>query len=86
MAYKNIENEYIRGVCATAGDVEISNEEYETIMQKIRSKPTDPEGYQYKLRADNLEWELVELPPEPEYEPTDADKAEAYDILMGVSE
>lgn len=38
-----------------------------TIMQKIRTKPTDPECCQYKLRADTLEWELVELPPvEPE--------------------
>jgi len=64
----------------------ITETEYAAIMQKIRSKPTDPEGYTYKLRADNLEWELAELPPDPEYEPTEADKAEAYDILTGVSE
>lgn len=30
-------------------------------------KPKAPSGYTYKLRADNLEWELVKLPPvEPE--------------------
>jgi hypothetical protein len=63
-----------------------SDEQNAVIMQKIQNKPTDPEGFQYKLRADNLEWELVELPPVPEYEPTAEDKAEAYDILMGVSE
>ena len=43
------------------------DENCDTIMQKIQSKPADPEGYQYRLRADNLEWELVKLPPvEPE--------------------
>lgn len=42
--------------------VEESDANYNTIMQIIQNKPTDPEGYQYKLRADNLEWELVELP------------------------
>lgn len=30
-------------------------------------------------------WNIVEMPPVP-YEPTTEDKAEAYDILMGVSE
>ena len=74
---------------STGGGTEITESEYSTIMQKIQNKPTDPEGFQYKLRADNLEWELVELPPnepEPEYEPTIEDKAEAYDILTGVIE
>lgn len=40
-----------------------SDTEYDTVMQKIQNKPANPEGYQYNLRADNLEWELVELPP-----------------------
>ena len=45
----------------------LNDNDYNTIMQKIQSKPTDPGGYAYRLRADNLEWELVELPPvEPE--------------------
>jgi len=43
------------------------DEQYNAIMQKIQIKPADPEGYTYKLRADDLEWELVKLPPiEPE--------------------
>lgn len=47
--------------------VEERDAEYSVIMQKIQNKPTAPDGYTYKLRADNLEWELVELPPiEPE--------------------
>jgi len=52
---------------STGGGTEITESEYSTIMQKIQNKPVDPNGYQYRLRADNLEWELVELPPvEPE--------------------
>jgi hypothetical protein len=46
---------------------EITEAEYNAIMQKIQSKPADPEGFQYKLRANTLAWELVKLPPvEPE--------------------
>lgn len=48
---------------STGGGTEITESEYSTIMQKIQNKPVDPNGYQYRLRADNLEWELVELPP-----------------------
>lgn len=57
---------YVSAISLLIGE-EITEPEYNTIMQKIQNKPTDPEGYTYKLRADNLEWELVELPPiEPE--------------------
>lgn len=59
---------------------EITESEYAEIMQKIRNKPTDPDGYMYKLRADTLEWELVELPPMPEPEPT---AEELLDIILG---
>lgn len=61
----------------------ISEARYNEIKSKLGNHPTAPAGYTYKLRADNLEWELVELPPETEYEPTIEDKAEAYDILIG---
>ena len=58
---------YLVSVGTGTGGTEITESEYSTIMQKIQTKPTDPNGYAYKLRADNLEWELVELPPvEPE--------------------
>ena len=60
-------NGYVVAVSTKNIGVEITESEYNIIMQKIRNKPTDPSGYAYKLRADNLEWELVELPPvEPE--------------------
>lgn len=76
---------YVSAVSLLIGE-EITEPEYNTIMQKIQNKPTDPDGYAYKLRADNLEWDLVELPPVPEEEPTTEDKAEAYDILIGGAE
>lgn len=62
--YKVIDGDYISGIGTNGNDsvTEITEAEYNAIMQKIQSKPTDPDGYQYKLRADNLEWELVELP------------------------
>ena len=62
-----IENGYVAYIANRGGNTEITESEYNAIMQKIQNKPTDPEGYQYKLRADDLEWELVKLPPvEPE--------------------
>lgn len=64
----------------------ISYDEYSAIIRAIENRPKPPTGYDYKLNDASLEWELVKLPPiepEPEYEPTAEDKAEAYDILMG---
>lgn len=82
-----LSDSYVIGVAKSDHVVKsaVSEEYAEQIEVLFRNKPTDPEGYQYRLRADTLEWELVELPPVPEYEPTIEDKAEAYDILMGVN-
>lgn len=80
--YKNLENEYIFAISIDYGAREITESEYNTIMQKIKNKPTDPDGYQYKLRSDNLEWEMVELPtvdpatdPDEEAGPEDYERA-----------
>lgn len=59
---------------------EPTDSDYETIVDVIRNKPYDVDGYQYRLRADDLEWELVELPPMPEPEPT---AEELLDIILG---
>ena len=54
-------------VIATADTPFDSDENADAVEQILQRQPTAPEGYIYKLRADNLEWELVELPPvEPE--------------------
>lgn len=60
----------------------ITEEEYNTILEFARSAPKTADGYIYKLRADNLEWELVELPPSPDL-PDEVDDAEAYKIIFG---
>lgn len=58
---------HIQYVSKTVGNKHITEAEYAQILAAIGNKPTAPDGYTYKLRADNLEWELVELPPvEPE--------------------
>ena len=65
--HKAVSEGYVILIGIGNGGMEITEPEYSSIMQKIQNKPTDPDGYAYKLRADNLEWELVELPPvEPE--------------------
>lgn len=60
--------------------VEERDAEYSVIMQKIQNKPTAPDGYTYKLRADNLEWEMVEMP-----EPID-ENAEISDYENALSD
>ena len=83
--YKEIENGYIIGIGTHGNDTvtAITENEYNAILTIIRNRPTDPAGYTYMLRADTLEWELVELPPEPE--PVDED-ATAEDYESALSE
>lgn len=64
-----------------SGDVEIAKAEYESIKEAASLSPTAPSGYAYKLRADTLEWVLVELPPAPVDE--EISPEEAMEILMG---
>lgn len=63
MFIKQINGDFIESIgegnCGTA----VSEEEYNEILGAMHSRPTPPEGYDYCLRADTLEWELVELPP-----------------------
>lgn len=85
--YKVIDGDYISGIGTNGNDsvTEITEAEYNAIMQKIQNKPTDPESYQYKLRADNLEWEMVELPdPEPVEEEAGPEDYESALAEMGV--
>lgn len=58
--YKKYEKDsYI--LCLGIGD-EITEDEYNTILDKINNRPTAPEGFAYRLTT-ALEWELCELPP-----------------------
>lgn len=79
MWYKEIENGHIICVGTGMNFTQITVEEYNTIMSVIRSRPVPPDGYDYVLKTD-LTWELVELPPMPETEPT---TDEVIDYLFG---
>lgn len=63
MYYKYINDGYIIGVGSGAGaGSEITEDEYNKILDKINNRPTAPEGFTYRLTT-ALEWELCELPP-----------------------
>ena len=82
---KVLRGDYI--ACVAVGDFgeEITEEEYNSILDVIHSIPLAPDGYEYKLRADTLAWELHELPPVPPVE-DDIDDSEALEILLGGAE
>ena len=71
---KVINDNYIIAVSTGKVGEQISDKEYNEILSAIQSRPTPPKGYDYKLRADSLAWELVELPP---IDDTDDDATEA---------
>jgi len=80
--YKIVDNGYVAAIGTNGNDsvTEITEAEYNNLLSLIRSAPSAPDGFQYRLRADTLEWELVEL-PEPQDEELTAD--EALDIILG---
>lgn len=90
MYYKVIDSGYITsvGIATNTNHTVITETEYNNIVNVLSTMPAAPENYKYRL-TENLTWELVKLPiypPMPEHEPSTEDKAEAYEILMGVSE
>lgn len=61
MFYKYINNNFIIGVGTGSGGEEISEQEYNSILDKINNRSEAPEGYSYRLTT-SLEWELCEVP------------------------
>lgn len=83
MYWKNIIDGYITAIGEGKSDNPITEEEYNEIMEAVRSRPVSPDGYDYRLRED-MTWELFELPPEdPDPELTDA---ELIAVLTGEAE
>ena len=81
--YKNVNNGYITIIGTGFGGEEITEEEYNTILSVIHSKPPATETTDYRLRED-LTWEEYHIdPPDPD---PDIDDAELLNILMGVTE
>lgn len=75
MYYKQIEENILVAIgeikSISEGLTEITEEEYNTILSVIRSKPEDTESIIYKLHADTLEYVAYDRPEEPVPEPTD---------------
>lgn len=78
--YKLIENGYLIAIGTGVGGIEITEEEYNSILAHIRSCPEAPEGYGYRLKED-LTWELYELPI---VEETDISSDELMTMIEGV--
>lgn len=55
----NIENGYI---VSYQSEGKNDAEYKETIAKVMATRPTPPQGYDYRLKADDLSWELYELP------------------------
>jgi hypothetical protein len=79
--YKIVADGYVLQVGSGVFADAITESEYNGLLAIIRSAPTAPSGYTYKLRADTLEWELLELPPEPDPGEEDA-TAEDYEAAL----
>ena len=79
---KQVSNTYLAAIGTGPGGVEITEDEYNAIMDVIRNRPAS-EGKGYRLKTD-LTWEEYDLPPEPELSDDDeVSTDEALNILLG---
>ena len=73
MLYKQIEDGILTAIgdSSTIGDnqTEITQAEYDSIMDIIRNKPDDTEEVVYKLNAETLTYDEYPAPPAPETNP-----------------
>ena len=79
MLVKIIDNGYILGLAEAPTGTEITEEEYNELTAIFHAMPVK-EGYAYKLRESDLEWEEYPVEPEPEDE---IQSDEALSILLG---
>lgn len=83
MRYYKVENgDYLLSVGTGNVGEEITETEYDNIMDTIRSSPTATEGYGYRLKSD-LTWEIYELPVMAEDADPELTAEEALDIILG---
>lgn len=61
--YKNTENGYITSVSTAIGEIEVTEDEYNAIINLIKTKPEDGENYIYMLNATTMRWNKVNVEP-----------------------
>lgn len=85
--YKIINNNYIIAIGTGNGGTEITKSEYNKIMSIIQNRPQETETTAYRLK-DDLTWEPYEVESisDEDPEPTEEERLDAYDILMGLKE
>ena len=59
--YKIITDGYLVAIGNGCGGTEITEAEYNNLLEIIRNKPIAESGYDYRLKTD-LTWEVYELP------------------------
>ena len=76
---KCLDGIYVSCIGTRFSGTEITESEYNDLLSIIHNRPTPSTGFTYKLKADTLEWELVELPPidETDDEATESDYIDA---------
>lgn len=84
MYSKIIENGFVIAVGENIQGKQITDDEYAATMSVILTRPAPPFGFDYALRASDLEWELIELPSES-IDP-EIDNDELINILLGDTE
>lgn len=79
--YKVVSDGFIDGFGTNGNDevTEITEAEYGELVAFFHTRPTAPDGKAYRMKADPLEWVLVDAPIEDD----DIDDAEAYNIIFG---
>ena len=81
--YKIVNDEYITAIGTGSLGTEITETEYNEIVELIQTKPPHTETTDYRMKTD-LTWEEFELPvPDPDPEIDDSELAE---ILLGGAE
>lgn len=80
--YKNEVNGYINSIYKASGAGNITEKEYQNILDVIHNKPPRTPAEDYRLKAD-LTWEAYELQPIPEPQDDDLNSDELLDILLG---
>lgn len=80
--YKYINNGYILAVGTGGMGDEITEAEYEEIMDVIANRPQETAEIGYRLKTD-LTWESYEKEPQPDPSEEEVPDSEALEILLG---